>query len=135
MGNKFEPTVRLQVLGKDAIRQIHNATLEVLEQTGLAISTEQGRKVLLDAGCKSSDSNNTIRIPAKLVEEAIKSAPSSVILSNRLGEESCFLEGWVTSFGTGSDAPFILDRQTGEKRQCTYEDVGGGATEPKVVGL
>jgi len=117
----------LQILGKDAISQIHNATLEVLERTGIAINTEEGRKILLDAGCKPSDGDNGIRIPPRVVENAIKSAPSSVVLNNRLGEESCFLEGWVTSFGTGSDCPFILDRETGEKRNCTYEDVAAGA--------
>ena len=127
MKGRFEPAVRLNVLGKDAISKIHNATLEVLERTGVTINTEEGRKTLLDAGCKPGDDDNVIRIPAKLVESAIKSAPSSVVLSNRRGEESCFLGGWVTSYGTGSDCPFILDRQTEEKRLCTYEDVAGGA--------
>ena len=127
MKERFEPSVRLNVLGKDAISKIHNATLEVLERTGITLNTEEGRKTLLDAGCKAGDDDNVIRIPAKLVESAIKSAPSSVVLSNRRGEESCFLGGWVTSYGTGSDCPFILDRQTEEKRLCTYEDVAGGA--------
>ena len=128
MGKKaFEPSVRVQVLDKDSILQIHNAALEVLERTGVAINTEQGRKILLDAGCKLSG-DNVVHIPAKLVEKAIKSAPSSVTLYDRLGQESCFLEGWKTSFGTGSDCPFILDRETQQKRQCTYEDVANGAT-------
>ncbi len=128
MGKKpFEPSVRVQVLDNDSISQIHNSALEVLERTGVAINTEQGRKILLDAGCNLSG-DNVVHIPAKLVEKAIKSAPSSVTLYDRLGQERCFLEGWKTSFGTGSDCPFILDRQTQQKRQCTYEDVANGAT-------
>lgn len=122
----FEPAVRVQVLDRDSILKIHNAALEVLERTGVAINTEEGREILLDAGCKLKG-DNVIQIPAKLVEKTIKSAPSSVVLYDRTGERRCVLEGWKTSFGTGSDCPFILDRQTEEKRQCTYDDVAKGA--------
>ncbi len=127
MKEKFEPTVRLQVLGSEPIRQIHNAALEVLERTGVAINTEEGRQILLNAGCKLGNEDSVVLIPHGLVENALKTAPSSVVLYDRLGKESCFLEGWATSYGTGSDCPFILDRQTGERRKCTYDDVAKGA--------
>ena len=122
----FEPSVRLQVLDENSISKIHNSALEILERTGIAIHTEEGRKILLDAGCKTS-TDDAVTIPSKLVEKAIKSAPSSVTLYDRFGQERCFLEGWKTSFGTGSDCPFILDRETEEKRQCIYNDVANGA--------
>jgi trimethylamine--corrinoid protein Co-methyltransferase len=126
MKKPFEPSVKVQVLNQESIKKIHNATLEVLDNTGIAINTDEGRKLLIDVGCKLKD-NNVITIPSKIIEKAMKSAPSSVTLFDRLGEERCILEGWKTSFGTGSDCPFILDRKTGEKRQCTYNDVAHGA--------
>ena len=126
MKKAFEPMVRIQVLPEDSISQIHGAALEVLERTGVAINTEEGRKILMDAGC-SLKGENIILIPPKLVEKALDSAPSSITLYDRLGEPRCFLEGWKTSFGTGSDCPFILDRETEEKRLCTYDDVAKGA--------
>ncbi len=126
MNRNFEPSCRLQILPADSIRQIYEAALEILQRTGVAINTQEGRKILLDAGCKQKG-DNVILIPPKLVERALKSAPSSVVLHDRLGEPRCCLEGWKTSFGTGSDCPFILDRQTGERRQCTYDDLAKGA--------
>lgn len=122
----FVPKVRVRVLDESDIRQIHAATLEVLERTGVSITAEEGRDILLRAGAKEGE-KTAIRIPPKLVERALESAPSSVVLSNRLGEECCFLEGYTTSFGTGSDCPFILDHETGKRRPCTYDDVGAGA--------
>ena len=122
----FVPSVRVRILDENDIRLIHAATLEVLERTGLSITAPEGRQILLGAGATEGE-NSVIRIPPKLVERAVESAPSSVVLSNRLGEASCFLEGYTTSFGTGSDCPFILDRETGERRKCTYEDVAAGA--------
>jgi len=122
----FVPRVRVRVLGDDDISRIHAATLEVLEGTGVSITAPEGREVLLAAGATEGP-KTAIKIPPALVESALESAPSSVVLSNRLGEPACFLEGYTTSFGTGSDCPFILDRETGRKRPCTYADVAAGA--------
>ncbi len=122
----FVPKVRVRVLDQDDISQIHAATLEVLERTGVSITAPEGRDILLKAGATEGE-KTVIRIPPRLVEGALETAPSSVVLSNRLGEGTCFLEGHTTSFGTGSDCPFILDRDTGKRRQCTYEDVAAGA--------
>ena len=52
METNFEPSLRVQVLSEKEITDIHDATCEVLEDTGVAINTQQGRKILLDAGCK-----------------------------------------------------------------------------------
>ena len=122
----FEPSSRVQILDQSSIEQIHEAALEVLEKTGVKIITEDARKILLDGGC-TLKGENTVSIPAKLVEKALETAPSSVTLYDRLGEPRCVLEDWKTSFGTGSDCPFIRDMQTGERRPCTYDDVGKGA--------
>ncbi len=89
----FEPSSRVQILDQSSIEQIHKAVLEVLEQTGVKIITEDARKILLDGGC-TLKGENTVGIPAKLVEKALETAPSSVTLYDRLGEPRCVLEGW-----------------------------------------
>ena len=122
----FDPSVRVQILDESSIEQIHKAALAVLEKTGVKIITEDARNILLDGGCKLKG-ENTITMPAKLVEKALQTTPSSVTLYDRLGEPRCVLEGWKTSFGTGSDCPFIRDMGTGERRPCTYDDIGKGA--------
>jgi trimethylamine--corrinoid protein Co-methyltransferase len=122
----FEPSVRVQILDESSIKQIHKAALTVLEKTGVTIATQDARRILIDAGCKLRG-ENIVTIPADLVENALKTAPSAVTLYDRFGEARCVLEGTKTSFGTGSDCPFIRDIQTGERRACTYDDVSKGA--------
>ena len=122
----FEPSIRISMLGEKQIKDIHNAVLEVLGKTGVAIKTEEGRKILCDAGCKL-EGDNIIKIPPKLVEKCLKTAPDSITLYDRLGEPRCVLGGWKCSYGTGSDTPFVYDRKTGERRQYAYQDVADGA--------
>ena len=53
MNTPFEPKVRMQVLDDADIAQIHEAAVEILERVGLQIHSEEGRKILLDAGGKA----------------------------------------------------------------------------------
>ena len=122
----FEPSVRLQILTDKQIEQIHAAALDVLADTGITLNTDRSRQILLNAGCKTAQ-DNAVLIPAKLVEKCLKTAPSSVVLYDRLQQPRCVLEGWKTSFGTGSDCPFIVDSDTSQRRMCTHDDVAHGA--------
>ena len=62
-------TVRLNVLTEDEIQQIHQATLEVLERTGVKVICDEALELLRDAGCEVD--GDIVHIPPQLVEEAI----------------------------------------------------------------
>jgi len=55
--------------------------------------------------------------------DAIASAPSRIPMHNRLGELAMPLEASKVFFGPGSDCPFTIDVETGERRNATAEDV------------
>ena len=63
-----------------------------------------------------------VRFPAWLVEEAIRHAPSRVVLGKRNGERSVFLEGTKTWFGPTVDTMDYLDPISGERRPFTSDD-------------
>ena len=67
---------RISVLSEEGVKAIHKATLEILEETGVEMQDPQGRELLLEAGAR--ESNGRIKIPEKLVDEAISSAPSLI---------------------------------------------------------
>jgi len=60
------------------------------------------------------------------VEKALRTAPSSVALWTKDGRRTVVLEGRKTYYGTGSDAPNIIDSYTGERRRFRKEDVVKG---------
>ncbi len=114
----FKP--RLHVLSGDQIEQIHQATLELLERTGVQVSHPRALELLAGGGARVA--GDRVRIPAWLVEKAIRTAPSRVVFGRRDGTRSVLLEGDKTWFGPTVDCVDYLDPFTAERRQFTRDD-------------
>ena len=115
---KFRP--RLSVLSEAQIEQIHQATLELLERTGIQVT--HPRALALFHGAGAHVDGKRVRIPAWLVEDAIRKAPSRVVLANRRGERKVFLEGDKYWFVPSLDCMEYLDPLTDERRRFTSDD-------------
>ena len=70
----------LNLLTKDELDQIHYATLEVLDETGLFVDNMEALEIYYSHGCKVDKEKKIVKIPPYIVEEAIRSAPSKVCL-------------------------------------------------------
>jgi len=113
----FKP--RMQVINEEQIKQIHMASLEVLERTGIKMTHPRAVEMLAGAGARVD--GDRIRIPAWMVEDALRKAPSRVVLGNRKGERSVFLEGDKSWFGPSLDCLDYLDPLTDERIRFTSE--------------
>ncbi|MFQ5873684.1 MAG: trimethylamine methyltransferase family protein, partial [Dehalococcoidia bacterium] len=113
---------RFRLLSDKKLQRIHEASLEVLEDVGLKVTTEEALQLLVDAGSTVSD-ENIVRIPRRLVENAIQSAPKQITIYDRQGQEALLLEGKNTYFGLGITAIHIRDWKSGERRDAQIEDV------------
>jgi trimethylamine--corrinoid protein Co-methyltransferase len=102
--------------------EIHLASLEILRRTGVRVFEPEAVAMLHAAGCTVTD-GNLVRFPPAVVEDALRAAPSRVVLCDRLGAPRMFLEGHRTYFGTGSDLPNTRDLETGERRPSLLRDV------------
>ena len=120
----FRP--RLKVLNREQILSIHNAALEILEKTGVKMEHPGALETLVGAGCKASD-QGWVRIPAKLVEDALSSAPRQIDLYDQKGNKTMPLVNGNYFYGTGSDATFTVDVETGERRRSTLKDAANFA--------
>jgi len=114
----FKP--RATVLNEEQIQQMHMATLEVLERTGIQITHPRALELLGGAGARVE--GKRVRIPAWMVEDAIRTAPSRVVLGRRNGERSVFLEGDKVWFGPSVDCIDYLDPITDERHRFTSDD-------------
>ena len=110
-----------RVLSQGQRERIHDAALTLLVDPGIQVTTEEGRSVLAAAGCDME--GEIARIPARLVDEAISSAPKTFTLYDRSGRECMFLGEGRTYFGTGVTSLFYQNPETNEVHDFTLEDM------------
>ena len=120
----FQP--RLKVLNRDQALAIHAAALEILEKTGFRMEHPGALEMLADAGGKVSN-GDWVKLPAHLVDEALESAPRQIDLYDQKGNKTMPLVNGNTFYGTGSDAIFTLDLETGQRRRTVLKDTANFA--------
>lgn len=113
------------VLSQDELEKLHLGALEVLRRTGIRFHHQEALDMLEGVGAFVSD-GNLVKFPARLVEEALASAPGRVVMCDRNGAPAMHLEGQNVYFGTGSDCLNLLDYETGSPRKFTREDLVSG---------
>ncbi len=128
---KFNTASHFEYLTEEQMREIHSASLNLLEDLGTVIHHEEAVAMLKKAGAylgDKVDGGQRVYIPSGLVEWAIQSAPSRITVYDRNGNPAMFLEGRNAYYGTGSDCPNLYDSFTGERRKFTYKDVEDAVT-------
>jgi len=103
---------------------IHCASLEILERTGVQLYYQPAINLLKKAGCIVEEKR--VRIPAHLVEWALRAAPSQIMMYDRTGIPVMPIRDRISTFGTGSDCLNILDHGTGKRRKAVLQDVIDG---------
>lgn len=109
-----------KVFTEEQCKEIHSATLEVLERVGVEIKYPKAIEILKKAGAYIDGTR--VKFPPSLVEKCIRSAPSRVVLCDREGRRKIFLENNNSYFGPGPTVNYTLDPFTNERRLVEIED-------------
>jgi len=112
-------------LDQGQIDILHNASLEIMERTGMRFFDPEALDLFKKAGAKLSD-ENLVRIPSHLVEWAQRSVPENVNIFDRNQQLCMMLGGDRTYYGVGSDCMSTYDLGTGEHRKAVLSDVVNG---------
>jgi len=115
-------TPQFSVLSDSQKNDLHLAALEVIRRTGIRFHHAGALDLLKNAGAFISD-GNLVKFPARLVKNALASAPNRIIMCDRDGQPSVYLEGNKVYFGTGSDCLNLLDPRTSEHRLFVESDL------------
>ena len=109
---------RNRTLSNNQILQINEYVLQLMEEIGCAVDNIEALDLLGHAGCDIADPRR-VKIPRKVVKEALEAAPKEIQVFDRDGalsmtftEDSCY-------YGTGSDCPTTIDLISGERREST----------------
>lgn len=126
-GKRQSGGLSLNVFTREELDDIHFATLEVLEQTGLLIDNDEALEIFHGSGARVDKQKRIVKIPPFIVEDAIRSAPSKLFLAGRNPKNDFIMEGNRVGFTNFGEGVFIIDPYTGEHRETTKADVANSA--------
>jgi len=114
-------------LTEDQLYDIHVASLEVLERSGVRVDSDEVLETL-EANGAYLEEGNIVKIPTAMVEKALDEAPGKVTLADRNGNRTMRCEKNRSYFGPGSDLPKTVDLETGDLRASKKSDVARAST-------
>lgn len=101
---------------------VHNATLKVLEETGVFFEGKNALEILKKAGCRIDD-KQVAYFPKYLVEEAIRTAPASFTMAARNPANDYIIGQDRVGFCSVGVAVTTVDLSTSETRPSTKNDI------------
>ena len=116
----------LNPLGRADGESIHQAALDILENTGLAEAPDVVVDLVSARGGRLA-SDDRLCFPRDLVEEAIDTLPGTLVLCGQDPAHDLELAGTRVHAGTGGAAPLVVDPGTGCMRPSTLADLHDAA--------
>ena len=110
----------LEILAPDEVEAIHQATLRILNETGVVLNHPEGREILTARGAKVN--HDRVFLPPELVERTVAGCPDTVSIWGRDGKAVTLGDGNLHWHNLGG-ARDIFDQRTGTRRSATIEDV------------
>jgi trimethylamine--corrinoid protein Co-methyltransferase len=116
-GGQYQP------LKPEDIRAIHEVSVRLLEEVGVKVPNAEVLEIFAEKGAPVDRERAVVRIPRSMLEDAIDTAPSSVVLCGREDQYDLLLEGKRTHLGTGGTVLNVLDLETGRRRPAGMDDL------------
>lgn len=116
---------QFKVLSSAGCQDLYLAALECLERVGVLVNNAEARRLLAGAGARLE--GNLARIPARVIEEAIKAAPREFTLWGREESQPVHIAAGEVHFGPGPTCSNFIDPFTRERRRARRGDAGMAA--------
>jgi len=113
----------VNVFSQDELYAIHCATLDVLHHVGVRVDSSQAREIFAGGGAAVDSRTNIVKIPPYLVEDAVRWAPSTLLLAARNPKKDFILEGNRVGFVNFGEGVNIIDPVTRKYRPTVKQDV------------
>ena len=117
IGGQYKP------LSQDRIGRLHETALRILEEVGVKVELAEALAIFRKAGAEIDAQTARAKIPPKLVEKALSTAPSAITLCGRDPEHDLLLEGSRVHMGTGGSAVRVIDPDTEKTRASRLDDI------------
>ncbi len=114
---------RLEILSPAEIRRVHEATLEVIERVGVRFPSARALDIWAAGGATVDRDTSIVRVPAHIIEAALRTAPPVYPLAARDPARDLPLDGKHVYLGTDGCGIEVLDPWTLAVRRSSLSDV------------
>jgi trimethylamine--corrinoid protein Co-methyltransferase len=114
---------KLRVLSDEEIVHIHEASLDILEETGVEIGGKRMFDFLRGKGFPAELGSGIVRFPRERVMEELGKIPASFEIFDREGRLAFVLGDGAPKIAAGHNAVFWVDGESGETRPSGIADV------------
>ena len=111
-----------QVLSQSHIEQIHEASLDILENVGIQLDNARALEILRANGAVVKDSRR-VTFPRNLVEKCMAQVPSEFTLYGRASENDAHYKAGSFHTSTSGSSLYVLDLDTRRRRLATCKDL------------
>src|SRR4030065_1842680 len=117
------PRLALKMFSAQDIQRLHEATLDVIENTGVRFPSRKALDIWAEAGAEVDYETSIVKAPAALIERALKEAPPVYSLGARDSSQDLPLDGNHVFVGTDGCGVEGLDIYSGESRRSGLQDI------------
>ncbi len=120
--NPYPP---LEILTPEQVLAIHDASLRVLEKTGMRIDCPQTREMMQEAGCTVDHDTEIVLFDRGFVEQQVAQAPAQFDVRARNNQQTITFGGNRINFLPVGGPAFFTDREKG-RRSGTFAELQDG---------
>lgn len=115
--------LRLNALSSEDCGRIHQASLELLEHTGVVVTSKKAQAVFADHGAFIDKNKNCVYLPPDLIEKAISTIPPEICIPGRDPSQDYTMGGDRLGFVNFGSTVYLNDLYTGKRKKALKADV------------
>ena len=112
-----------QLLKPNEVEQIHQASLEILENIGVLVHNQKARDIYSHHGCKIEKETGIVKFPREVVENFRQAFVPQFSFMGRDPQFDRTIPDDRPVIITGSSAPNVIDPDSGDERRATSADI------------
>lgn len=117
------PKLKLEILTKEDVQKIHDATLQIIEKVGVRFPSKRALEIWEANGADVNHEKKIVKVKSQVIEDALKKAPPAYKLAARDPQQDLQLDGNHVHLGTDGCGVEVIDIETKEKRTSCLQDV------------
>jgi trimethylamine--corrinoid protein Co-methyltransferase len=114
---------KIEILSPSEIENLRKGTYQLLAEVGVSYPSKKALTIFADHGAEVDWDSKIVRFPLDLVDEAMATAPRTIVLGGREPRFDLTLDGSCSYLTTDGCGVHVIDLETREKRASRKSDV------------